>query len=50
MLTGEIPEFVVQEGEEVVLSCPVNTLGEMEDLEIEIFYSFSPQSVESITH
>ena len=28
MLTGEIPEFVVKEGEEVVLACPVNTQGE----------------------
>ena len=51
MLTGEIPEFVVKEGEEVVLSCPVNTLGsKIEDLEIKIFYCFSLQSVESITH
>ena len=41
MLTGEIPEFVVQEGEEVVLSCPVNTLGsKKEDLEIKYFIVF----------
>ena len=31
MLTGEIPEFVVKEGEEVVLSCPVNTPGELRE-------------------
>ena len=29
MLAGEIPEFVVREGEEVVLACPVNIPGEM---------------------
>ena len=29
MLAGEIPEFVVREGEEVVLSCPVNTPGKL---------------------
>ena len=41
MLTGEIPEFVVREGEEVVLSCPVNTPGEVEGGIGKNFYGLS---------
>ena len=43
MLAGEIPEFVVKEGEEVVLSCPVNTPGGfgMWDNEIISWFVFS---------
>ena len=52
MLAGEIPEFVVKEGEEVVLSCPVNTPGELGEWDnIALFHGLSsPQSAENITH
>ena len=53
MLTGEIPEFVVREGEEVVLSCPVNTPGEVEGGKVGLENYLMVcllQSVENITH